>query len=107
MKHLIKKFIKILYVVIVPILALTSGIGYFVKYGWGYTPVAICICILVLLAIVNAVFFTVFMEKVIILPKVNIAAASCFGFGIAWEMKGEMHILLPFCVLEIIFNKPL
>tara|TARA_R110000803_G_scaffold121628_1_gene189736 strand:- start:6470 stop:6763 length:294 start_codon:yes stop_codon:yes gene_type:complete len=96
-----------LYVVIVPILALTSGIAYFVKYGIGYTPVAIGICILVLLAIVNAVFFTVFMEKVIILPKVNIAAAPCFGFGIAWEDNGGMHVLLPFCVLEITFNKPL
>lgn len=107
MKHLIKKFIKILYVIIVPILALTSGIGYFVKYGIGYTPVAICICILVLLAIVNAVFFTVFMEKVIILPKFNIAAAPCFGFGIAWEENGEIHLLLPFSVVEIKFNKPL
>ena len=98
MKHLIKKFIKMLYVVIVPILALTSGIGYFV---------AICICILVLLAIVNAIFFTVFMEKVVILPKFNIAAAPCFGFGIAWGENGEIHLLLPFSVVEIKFNKPL
>jgi hypothetical protein len=107
MKHLIKKLIKLLYVVILPILGVGVAISYFMQYGTGYAPVSVIIVVIALLCILNAVFFTVFMEKVIILPKFNIAAAPCFGFGIAWEENGEIHLLLPFSVVEIKFNKPL
>ena len=107
MKHLIKKLIKLLYVVILPILGVGVTISYFMQYGTGYAPVSVIIVVIALLCILNAIFFTVFMEKVIILPKFNIAAAPCFGFGIAWEENGEIHLLLPFSVVEIKFNKPL
>ena len=98
MKHLIKKFVKLLYVVIVPILAIICCALYF-RDGSGYTPVTVIIVSIALLSILNAMFFTVFMDKVILLPKITTQFGIMIALGFAWQDRSLM-IFLPFCAIE-------
>ncbi len=104
MKHLVKKFIKLLYVVIVPILGIVSSALYFNEYGSGYMPVTIIIVSMSILCILNAVFFTVFMDKVILLPKINTKFEAVIGLGVAWQ-KTSLMIVLPFTTIEVKWKK--
>ena len=104
MKHLVKKFIKLLYVVIVPILGIVSSALYFNEYGSGYMPVTIIIVSMSILCILNAVFFTVFMDKVILLPKIHTKFESIIGLGVAWQ-KTSLIIILPFTTIEVKWKK--
>lgn len=104
MKHLIKKLIKLLYVVILPILGVGVAISYFMQYGSGYAPVSIIIVVIAILCILNAVFFTTFMDKVILMPKIYTRFESVIGVGLAWQ-KDSLMILLPFTTIEIKWNK--
>lgn len=103
MKHLIKKFVKLLYVVIVPILAIICCALYF-RDGSGYMPVAVMIVLITLLSIVNAMFFTVFMDKVILLPKITTQFGIMIALGFAWQDRSLM-IFVPFCAIELEWRK--
>lgn len=100
MKHLIKKFIKILYVLILPVLAVSVTIAYFMQYGYGYTPVSIIIVLMAILSILNAIFFNVFMEKVVLLPKITTHFGFMIALGLAWQNK-TLVIFIPFCIIEL------
>lgn len=100
MKHLIKKFIKLLYVLILPVLAVSVTIAYFMQYGYGYAPVSIIIVLMAILSILNAIFFNVFMEKVVLLPKTRAQFGFMIALGFAWENK-TLIIFVPFCIIEI------
>lgn len=100
MKHLIKKFIKLLYVLILPVLAVSVTIAYFMQYGYGYTPVSIIIVLMAILSIINAIFFNAFMEKVVLLPKIITQFGFMIGLGFAWEDKA-LIIFVPFCIIEL------
>ncbi len=104
MKNLVKKFIKLLYVVIVPILGIVSSALYFNEYGSGYMPVTIIIVSMSIFCILNAVFFTVFMDKVILLPKIDARFESIIGLGVAWQ-KTSLMIVLPFTTIEVKWKK--
>lgn len=100
MKHLIKKFIKLLYVLILPVLAVSVTIAYFMQYGYGYTPVSIIIVLMAILSILNAIFFNVFMEKVVLLPKITTQFGILIALGFAWQDRSLM-IFVPFCAIEL------
>ena len=100
MKHLMKKFIKLLYVLILPVLAVSVTIAYFMKYGYGYTPVSIIIVLMAILSILNAIFFNVFMEKVVLLPKITTHFGFMIALGLAWQDK-TLVIFIPFCIIEL------
>lgn len=100
MKHLIKKFIKVLYVLILPVLAVSVTIAYFMQYGYGYTPVSIIIVLMAILSILNAIFFNVFMEKVVLLPKITTHFGFMIALGLAWQNK-TLVIFIPFCIIEL------
>lgn len=100
MKHLMKKFIKLLYVLILPVLAVSVTIAYFMQYGYGYTPVFIIILLMAILSILNAIFFNVFMEKVVLLPKITTHFGFMIALGLAWQDK-TLVIFIPFCIIEL------
>jgi ABC-type bacteriocin/lantibiotic exporter with double-glycine peptidase domain len=100
MKNLIKKLIKLLFVVIAPVLAVSVTIAYFMQYGYGYTPVFIIILLMAILSILNAIFFNVFMEKVVLLPKRTTQFGFMIALGFAWENK-TLIIFVPFCITEL------
>ena len=100
MKHLIKKFIKLLYVLILPVLAVSVTIAYFMQYGYGYTPVTIIIVLMAILSIINAIFFNAFMEKVVLLPQVSTQFGMLIALGFAWQDRTLM-IFVPFCAIEL------
>ena len=104
MKHLIKKFIKILYVLILPVLAVLVTIAYFMQYGIGYAPVFIIIISMAILSIINAIFFNVFMEKVVLLPKITTQFGMMIALGFAWQDRSLM-IFVPFCAVELEWRK--
>lgn len=100
MKHLIKKFIKLLYVLILPVLAVSVTIAYFMQYGYSRTPVFIIIVLMAILSILNAIFFNVFMEKVVLLPKITTQFGFMIALGFAWQNK-TLIIFVPFCIIEL------
>ena len=100
MKHLIKKFIKLLYVLILPVLAVSVTIAYLMQYGYGYAPVFIIIVLMTILSILNAIFFNVFMEKVVLLPKITTQFGFMIALGFAYHNK-TLIIFVPFCVIEL------
>lgn len=100
MKNILKKFVKILYVAILPILSVSCVIMYFTQYGIGYTPVAIIIVLLAVLSIINALCFTVFMDKIVILPKIHCEFVPIIGAAIAWYEK-KLIIILPLITMEV------
>ena len=100
MKHLIKKFIKVLYVLILPVLAVSVTIAYFMQYGYGYAPVFIIIVLMTILSILNAIFFNAFMEKVVLLPKITTHFGFMIALGLAWQNK-TLVIFIPFCIIEL------
>jgi len=95
-----KKFIKLLYVLILPVLAVSVTIAYFMQYGYGYTPVFIIILLMAILSILNAIFFNVFMEKVVLLPKITTHFGFMIALGLAWQDK-TLVIFIPFCIIEL------
>lgn len=100
MKHLIKKFVKLLYVLILPVLAVSVTIAYFMQYGYGYTPVSIIIVLMAILSILNAIFFNAFMKKVVLLPKISTQFGILIALGFAWQDRCLM-IFVPFCAIEL------
>jgi len=104
MKKLSQKLIKLLYVVIAPILSVTITTMYFIECGWGNTPASLIIIITTLLALLNAVCFNAFMEKTVILPKINTQYGFMIALGFAWQNRSLM-IFVPFCIIELEWQK--
>ena len=70
------------------------------QYGYGYTPVSIIIVLMAILSILNAIFFNVFMEKVVLLPKITTQFGILIALGFAWQDRSLM-IFVPFCAIEL------
>ena len=66
----------------------------------GSAPVSLIIILFTLLALLNAVFFNAFMEKIVILPKIDTQYGFMIALGFAWQHR-SLVIFVPFCIIEL------
>ena len=103
MKNLTKVFIKLLFVVILPIL-ITISVVYLLKDGSAFNGGVVSWVLPMLVLIItymNAFFYMGWMSKTNILPKITLDVLPVIGLAIAYD-KNPMKwiIILPFLTIE-------
>jgi len=103
MKNLLRKLIKVLYVVIVPIMAIWSASWYYVAMGPD-SHAFLVVCMVAVLACLSSFLCTIYMNKVKVLPKITLEFVPMLGFAIGIDdvsyKKKSVVMLLPFILIE-------
>jgi hypothetical protein len=106
MKKAIKYLIKLLFVIIIPLLAILMT--YFeYEYLQTMNSIASVIYILIIIGIfLNVYIFSNLMHTVKLLPDINCQFIPLIGFGAGYDLDGgKIIILIPFCAIEIWIKK--
>lgn len=103
MKDILRKFIKVLYVVIIPIMAIWSASWYYVVMGPD-SHAFLVVCMVAVLACLSSFLCTIYMNKVNVLPKTTFEFVPMIGFAIGIDnvsyKNKSVVILLPFILIE-------
>ena len=106
-----KKIIKLVYVIVLPLLVITLDIMLFTTGKWEYfmdkgsPEFFIVMGVLHFCAIGAALSFGVLMEKTKLFPyQVKGSAEAIFAVGFGWTDK-KLHLVLPFYIVEFSWKK--
>jgi len=114
MKNVIKYSIKLLFVIILPVAVCVTIVTLMIKspktdlIANDFPLFCITAGILLLLTIVNALFYPTVMSKTKLVPDIDIEFIPVIGFAIGYEtnkIRPEILILLPCMAITIKVNK--
>ena len=105
MKKTLKYFVKLLFVIVLPLAVSISSISLVIN-NWEHTPVMLIIglFIITLLTIFNALFYSAVLSNTKLLPKISIEFNLVVGFAVAYDtnrMRPTLVIIIPFGIIEI------
>ena len=105
MKKTLKYFVKLLFVIVLPLAVSISSISLVIN-NWEHTPVMLIVglFIITLLTIFNALFYSAVLSNTKLLPKISIEFNLVVGFAVAYDrnkMRPALVIIVPFGIIEI------
>ena len=114
MKKLFKYIIKLLFVIILPLVMCITAVTLMVQSPKtdlivnDFPLFSVLVGILLLLSLINAVFYATVMSKTRLLPDIDFEIIPVMGFAVGYEynrLKPVVLILLPFIAIEISVSK--
>jgi hypothetical protein len=103
MKKVFQYLVKLLFVLILPVVAVITSIKLFIDLELTI-PVVLAIIILMFVSLTNAFFFNAYMTKVKLIPKMGISfdLMPIVGFAIGFDQSdSSLVIVIPFCAIEL------
>jgi len=105
MKKTLKYFVKLLFVIVLPVVVSISSISLVIT-NWEHTPLPLIagLFIITLLTIFNALFYSAVLSNTKLLPKISIEFNLVVGFAVAYDtnrMRPTLVIIIPFGIIEI------
>jgi hypothetical protein len=107
MKKVFQYFVKLLFVAILPIVAIVTSVNLYI-HSEVTTPLIFAIVILIFVSFTNAIFFTAYMSTTKLFPKIDISIEAMPIIGLAIGINsctGKAIIVLPFCAIDIGIKK--
>jgi predicted permease len=106
MKKSIKYIIKLMFVIILPLIVFLFVMNLVSKQN--EIKDILGITMLIVITLINAIMFILFMPKTRLLPKTDIELAPTVGFAIGYYKVGTAHtlgIIIPFLLIELKLTK--
>ncbi len=106
MKKIFRAIIKILFVVVIPVIVSALVIKFFLNYqgeSWIGDPIVGLAVLGIVVVWANALFYSVFLAKTKVLPKITVNTVPMIGFAIGADSARDPWswiILIPFVSIE-------
>tara|TARA_Y100000768_G_C23981979_1_gene686404 strand:+ start:2090 stop:2449 length:360 start_codon:yes stop_codon:yes gene_type:complete len=106
MKKIFRAIIKILFVVVIPVIVSALVIKFFLNYqgeNWIGDPIVGLAVLGIVVVWANALFYSVFLAKTKVLPKITVNTVPMVGFAIGADSARDPWswiILIPFVSIE-------
>ena len=106
MKKIFRAIIKILFVVVIPVIVSALVIKFFLNYqgeSWIGDPIVGLAVLGIVVVWANALFYSVFLAKTKVLPKIIVNKVPMIGFAIGADSARDPWswiILIPFVSIE-------
>ena len=104
MKQFFRSLIKWIFIIIIPVVVLSTCINYFYTFGWNGWSMTLIWSAVVTVTLINALFYASNMKQAKFLPfKIQFEYVPMIGFlvGIPPKRPWEILIVVPFCTIEI------
>ena len=107
MKKIFRAIIKILFVVVIPVIVSALVIKFFLNYqgeSWIGDPTVGLAVLGIVVVWANALFYSVFLAKTKVLPKIIVNKVPMIGFAIGADSARDPWswiILIPFVSIEL------
>ena len=101
MKYLFKYLVKLIFVAVIPIVMTVILVNLFFTMDWSPTMIAI-VAIVTILTYVNAMFYSMHMNKTYLLPRMRISTRPGIGLDIEKVLR-HWELRLP--LLTVIFQR--
>jgi hypothetical protein len=105
MKTKLQYLVKLLFVVILPVVAVVTSIKLYIDLELT-VPVVVAMVILIFGSFTNAIFFSSYMTKIKLMPKITYEFMPIIGFALGYDSQVRCIVMvIPFCGIEISLKK--